>query len=311
MAQRAKAVDAAVIIRAKDTAGRGDLLLLAVNDSPDVRTEDRRCLLLYRLDDDLDRAWRKASVTDAERPPYPGGWPSDLTMADAYVEWAVAEDVFPDRPGVEIIASHEHSRGATAVRVYDLDLNVLFEFWHVGALDFPVWVPERRLLVLSGWNTEVHWIDRGVETRRSTHPPVVLGVTIHEIQSRREQRQWLRTSATWGTLAPRWYWTIGPYMLNDLFTGVVLAAPVPESPDGAVATLTVHLLYRRDDKALEPDCSLSLSVDEEGRLVEGGRKTGSNWAQQKPTLGDLLPAVEDFELMPLPPRAEAVADDPE
>ncbi len=120
---------------------------------------------------------------------------------------ATLADVFPDRPGVEIVASHAHRvRGACCIRVYDLAGTVLYEVWHYGHIYDLRWLSGPKLLVLLGVNSEALWKFRGHPEAHMEWPVVVLAVR-PEVGTR---AGWITTPSHAGDSPPHWYRCVMP-----------------------------------------------------------------------------------------------------
>jgi hypothetical protein len=222
-----------------------------------------RELYAFSFDHDPRRLWSTGdSVPDIEMPPM-------ITSAkrqDFMFVWAKCEDVFPDLPGVELIAIHRHFRySPTCLRVYDLAGQVLFEIWHDGNLTSAHWMSESSLLVATGVNSELRWDQRGQPlSTADCHPLIILAA--RPVYGQRIRRP---IQPTFGSMpdAVVWYRCLLPYELHArLFGGDAVTAELTNQ--GAVMPgRHVRLDLRRTQEQL-PSELVSLIVDDQGRIVD-------------------------------------------
>jgi len=83
--------------------------------------------------------------------------PSDVAAAGtAQLDFGVHSidmfDIFPESDGTrrEIVAIFSHSGSRRALRIYDLQGELLYQVWHRGPIAFVRWLPAARLLVCIG-----------------------------------------------------------------------------------------------------------------------------------------------------------------
>lgn len=120
---------------------------------------------------------------------------------------AIVADVFPERPGVEIVASHPHKvRGACCIRIYDLAGTVLYETWHYGYIYDFRWLSGPGTLVMLGVNSEALWKERGWPDAVMTWPVVVFAVR----PEAGAKTGWITTPSHPGDLDPLWYRCVMP-----------------------------------------------------------------------------------------------------
>lgn len=124
---------------------------------------------VYELDD-LTHPHRQTSAV--QQIPIPE-WRGDQGGGDVFaVPSVIPADVFPDIPGTELIAAHNCERFPAIIRIYDLDLNILYDAWHPGALS-PVfyWLPgpPGRLVCGASNNEGGDWAGR-VKVWEEAHP---------------------------------------------------------------------------------------------------------------------------------------------
>jgi len=89
----------------------------------------------------------------------------------------VVADVFPGRPGLEVVSMHRMRRWSpTAIRVTDLDGNVLYERWHHGDLHAIQWVPSLGAVVATGFHNADSWERLGYPEAPTTWPRTLIAV---------------------------------------------------------------------------------------------------------------------------------------
>jgi serine/threonine protein kinase len=178
-------------------------------------------LLVYEADGDLkEPLWiRQLEPNDippalTRRTDYPFGpqdfWPSKILVAD----------LFPDQPpGLanvpEIVGVYDHrSTTHTAIRVHSLAGDVLYQVWLDVSIEYILWLPRARLLVLAGLNGEEFLEQRGVfGTGTPSHPTVVFAITPQLGKPLREyipQEEAERARAE-GPLRCAWYYCVAPH----------------------------------------------------------------------------------------------------
>lgn len=163
-------------------------------------------------------------------------------------------DVFPDRPGDELVVIQEDERHSLCVvQVLDLNGELLSEFWHDGWLTDSHWLPGPGLLVLAGVNSEGIWTDRGEATQRGPHPIVVLALKPPPLQ----RRVMLATEPESAVLRPAWYRCLLPATASDVFDRVDASDPTEKDLARDHVRVSVSLSDR-------PGVSLAWVLDEHG-----------------------------------------------
>lgn len=82
-------------------------------------------------------------------------------------------DIFPEHPGVEILAHYAHGLfSARLIHIYDLSGKLLYQLWYDGDLHDVYWMADAQLLVFVGTNADAYWYERDYEV--DTHYPYVL-----------------------------------------------------------------------------------------------------------------------------------------
>lgn len=196
-------------------------------------------------------------------------------------------DVFASVPGDEIIAIHTNSPNSpTVVRVYDMDLKVLFSFWHDGHLLDIYWLGSSGQLVFCGMNSDGKWHDRARPTSfRAPYPAVVFAVTpvfgnIDRI---------LAWPGFQGDLEPDWY-----YCVDSADTGECSMHDLALSEPTAVigTNSAVQFEFTIDGT---PFATRAWVINADGNEVS--TSTSSTWSANP-----LAPDADSIRLAPLPPR---------
>ncbi|MHC4709278.1 MAG: serine/threonine protein kinase [Planctomycetota bacterium] len=179
--------------------GGGSVVVVGLHSTPDHPFPER--LWAFDANGDLDDpVWTGRIEAD--------DLPDDVRALgieanEFIIRHGSAYDVFPDRPGLEIVAAHLHARSVCALRVYALTGEVLFQVWHDGHIRDSVWLADSGKLVLSGVNAEALWNERGEgELDEGWHPEVLFAI---RPQAGQRLRQWIKTGEHWGTFEPDWY----------------------------------------------------------------------------------------------------------
>ncbi|MEE8130478.1 MAG: serine/threonine-protein kinase [Vicinamibacterales bacterium] len=273
------------IVDRADALGGGRLVALGFNQQERGPLKGKVCVFDA---DKLDQPLWTDRIKDAEMI---AAFPPTRFQSEGFGPQIVqAIDLFEEPTGAEIVAVFSHSpSSASVVRVYDLDGNVLTDFWHDGAPNEPHWMPSERLLAFASPNCEVYWDKRGHAETEAAHPIVVWAVR-PTIGYR---------GAAWTTPSPggdrtilAWYRCLLPPTSSDMFGEWRLTTPPPwEYDPGRHVALS---LYRTDD----PSAGVSLVLDATGSLVPGSIRTDDRWKRRfgdDPDLdvGNLPPIIAD------------------
>jgi hypothetical protein len=213
--------------------------------------------------------------------------------------WADVVDVFPDRPGAEVVAVHRHSpHSANVIRVYDLTGEVLYEVWHDGHVKDAVWCPNRRLLVCAALSSEATWADRGIGSGAFPRPPVVVFALRPE--EAEIHRAWIHTPGGLGTFQPVWHRAVLPAELADRIAAEPYKIDRPGDP--AVRSSVVEFTIR---SAQDQSATLNFVIHLDGYELIDRRFPSDRYD----TI--VLPDWREFEIAPLPPiQREAAPDNP-
>ena len=174
------------------------------------------------------------------------------------VSWAAVADVFPERPGREIVAVFGCVYSQRVIRIYDLSGAVLYQFWHDGSLTQCYWMSKARLLVFVGLNSEAYWEQRGEEHVGRHYPIVVFAVrpTLGFIAD-----EYLPSTPGEGPSSPVWYKCVLPPRQSGELDWWALGRPI-----GGDAGRSAHfaLTVSRAQGA-----SVGWNIDEFGNQVDG------------------------------------------
>ncbi len=92
----------------------------------------------------------------APRHSLPEGTSGDFlaTKEHYFASEVVVADVFDGTPGNELIVTFSHTFDPSTIRVYTIDGELLYQAWHWGSIESPVWLEEEGLLIATGCNNE-------------------------------------------------------------------------------------------------------------------------------------------------------------
>jgi serine/threonine protein kinase len=119
--------------------------------------------------------WRSGRF--GETFPLPPGF--EVRDDDVYtLRCAEIADVFPSRPGKEVVSLHLHPRRPfTALRVTDMAGAVLYQVWHRGHLSDVHWAAGSKLLLACGVSNDERLRRGDTRLQKGVYPTVVFGVT--------------------------------------------------------------------------------------------------------------------------------------
>ena len=264
--------------------GGGRVLVIATQDIESDPHTDNVCI--YNLNEyDGEPVWTSAgtiTLPDQLRYAVPCAQAEDAFEV-SHVRIA---DIFPEEPGSEVVAFHQHSPySPTAIRVYDLAGQLLYETWHDGHLSESYWMSEPGLLVAAGCNSDGKWQERGYEATVDLFPTVVfairpeLGVT----------GQVLSWPGSTGTVDPTWYWCVLPSELSNFLKASLLNLDPPSlkyAPESRVQFLLAT--------KTKTNCNYSWILDAAGNTV--AKYPSSGW-KQEPDLPD--PSLVKLGVLPM------------
>ncbi len=116
-------------------------------------------LAVYDFADlDTPRWMTPIAERDLRPPPHLRTPPASVERSRFVLGPALVADIFPERPGDEIVAVLNHTASSVAtIRVYSADGHVLDECWHDGRIYGVHWLREARLLAVCASNNEIVW----------------------------------------------------------------------------------------------------------------------------------------------------------
>ncbi|TVQ54251.1 MAG: serine/threonine protein kinase [Phycisphaerales bacterium] len=83
--------------------------------------------------------------------------------------------VFPERDHPQLMSVHYYGDySPTAIRIHDIHGELLYEAWHGGRITDVLWMPEAEQLLVTGYNNEATFADRGFDYTERFWPMVVL-----------------------------------------------------------------------------------------------------------------------------------------
>ena len=209
--------------------------------------------------------------------------------------WGKLLDVFPERPGREIVVSFQHTPySACVIRIYDLTGTLLYQVWQDGGVGPCYWMSDAELLVFVGLNGEAPWDRRGYPETREIDPRVVFAVRprLNFIA-----QDWLRPAPGGDPLNPVWYRCLLPPDAVDHIDGWTVKASLPPHDPGCSVCLS--LVVSKDIEA-----GVSWTINAAGEEVISSRVVSDEYNRnQKLPEGDpkRLPAPSYFKIGDLPP----------
>ncbi len=275
------------ILRRPRELGGGRVLLLGLQEDR-TSSEEFGHLVCYHVSELQTPAW--SSVGTIHLPPMllPA---LEGTTQEAYLLRAVfLEEIFPERPGPEIVAVHQHTPYTPSViRVYDLAGAVLYEVWNDGHISDVHWVPGPRLLVAVGKNSDGRWDERGAEPQGAVYPTVVFAVQ-PQISGEPQVLCWPGFE---GTTQAAWYWCLWPPEISAFLAGG--GHEFVEAPNRQYDPRnTVQFSITTTTKSY---AGYNWILDAAGDVV--AEYETAAWAQEA-----ALPPIDALELRELPPRTK-------
>jgi len=272
--------------------GGGKLALIAYLDPDDE--QDCRVLRAFDVGRSLTvPVWEgRLRPTDALPDPHGRGY----TPEQFSVITCMVADVFPDHPGDEVVAVHDHAvYSQCVVRIYDLRGDVVYQVWCDAVLESCHWMPGARQLVFVGLNGEATWEERGYPGVDDPHARVVFAVqpALSSIWA-----DFLRTEPGTSPLQPLWYRCVfPPEVIGAHGAWLLTLAPPCLSPPGRAVYIRI-----RSDKIW--DAGVGWDIDEFGNEVPKSRIVADNYKRNQGLPDghpDKLPDPNVFHLAPLPP----------
>ncbi|MBL9119195.1 MAG: serine/threonine protein kinase [Phycisphaerae bacterium] len=286
-----RGIDAAELLPRDEAHGHPPLLLLAM--SHDAPVEHAGKLLAYAPDGGEQPLW----ISGVRATDCPDTDPETVAKVNAgrfFIHSILIADVFPDLPGDEIIAVHDHSPGPFGVvRVIDRDGSLLYQSWHRGAIRAPFWSPAARQLCITGWNNEGAWEDRvgGERMPAGVRPLFICGLRPTNDGG---TSRWIATgdAAREHERQPAWYRVLLPSRFAECMNDGVHFFFSPRSQVGSgIVRFEMHVGGSGE--------GVTVVIDGEGNEIIGERMPSDSYRQNPK-----LPPVSETELLwgPMPPR---------
>jgi hypothetical protein len=263
--------------------GGGQIALISFNQVPDARLTGSLCA--FRVTGDRDEPIWTGRITDGDLVPElrDQGYESD----GFGVAWWEVQDVFPEIPGKEVIASFQHGpRSACSVCIYDLNGNRRYQIWHDGALGSSYWMAGPSLLLLCGSNYEKTWSFRGQDLAQGF--PIVIFAVQPAIGHIGDAVTTTCPGGDTETLA--WYKCLWPPESSDFFTAGRLQAPF-KGDEGPRRFARFDVTLRG-----KPASNLSWLIDEFGAIVPDTLVASDRYRQDHEA-----PPAQTLGLVELPP----------
>ncbi len=255
----------------------------------------RKILCVFNADGDLENPIWEKRITTKEIPPelrekrgYTG---DDFTFRYAWVL-----DVFPEKPGDEIVATFGHqSRSQGVIRIYDLAGTLLYQVWHDGVLSNCRWLEDVGLLVLAGDWHALHYMGNGDLKSNRLRDIVVFALRpkVEDICD-----DWLKPTGdpdSDDSLTPAWFLLLRPAGIEERFYHYTLDPPRRSKAGGRVL---ISIIFNADGST-----GIGWDIDRFGQKVPGSRVLGDgynrnrnrNLPREHP---DWLPDPNDVKLVP-------------
>jgi serine/threonine protein kinase len=205
-------------------------------------------------------------------------------------------DVFPKRPGREIVALFAAGIYSQRVlRIYDLAGAVLYQVWHDGAMGSCYWMSGPGLLVFAG-DCQEPYHDRSGQLLGSRVKDVVVFAVCPKA-GHINNDDYLPLVPGDDPLSPTFYLRLRPDDMAEIRQSIHLYPPNP--PHDPSRQVLCSVILRRSGK---PDTSTWWVIDERGEEVEGTRGVDDEYRRnQKLPEGDpeRLPEPSLFHLTPM------------
>jgi serine/threonine protein kinase len=215
-----------------------------------------------------------------------------------YVNFAWNFDVFPERPGDEIVVDFRRGDlSQCAIRIYDLRGELLYQVWHDGTAYTCHWMADAGLLVFSGNAHWPYWDKHGRLLGIKPYELVVFALrpTLGFIAD--SYLDYLSLQAGDERLDPAWYLRLRPDNAPDLVRGIGVGPPSRQHDPGR----SVAFEIRMRSSALGYMFGV---IDENGnelptqRIISHGYKRNQNLPPDSPEKIQ-APDPEEFKLVPM------------
>lgn len=284
------AIVGAELVPKEDTAQRRSLALIGFGAG--YPSTDRGALCAFDPNDAELPQW---TIRIDPGDLLPGSTDNDVT----HDKWSLARfqviDVFPNRPGKEIVCVFSCEYSSRIIRIYGFDQSRLYELWHRGACEEFVWLPTIRTLVFSG-NNGVEAMRRGMTYSGRSHPLVIFAIrpeegrTVHDFLSERVGER---------DVDPVFYKTLLPDRVQGMVEALNIYDPSSGGLDGE-SHIRINANFRDG-----PATGIVWDIDEYGNEVPGSRRSSEDYGQylSRYPIGNpkRLPEPASVVLGPLPP----------
>ena len=277
--------------------GGGRLALLGFDNTPG--NDSPVSLRAFDADGDLEQpVWERRIEPDDVLPELRGRGVFVAERFDLKCCWAL--DVFPARPGSEIVAVFGHrTYSPRVIRVYDLRGELLYQVWHDGAITTCHWMWDAALLVFAGDCHGPYWKD-GKPVGDETRALVVFALRPEADFVASAYLDYQSQEAGDTRLDPAWYLRLHlrswPKDAVEVAERIIVQRPNGNDP-GRCATCVVHV----DDRN---SAAVSWVINEFGErvgdkpVVTDGYRGNQNLPDSDPCK---LPDPNDFDLVPFEP----------
>ncbi len=279
------------------TLGSGHGALIGY--SSDQHNPRSGALCMFPCEGNLDiPIWCKTITQEYIPPSDPSN--RNIEAHEFGVQHVSTTDIFKEYDGPEVIGIYyHHPYSRCCVRIYTLNGELLWQFWHDGHLDPPYWMPDVQQLVFKGFNSYKNWEHRDAENIRikGSHPRILFSV---KPQLGMINNTYLETPDLSGIPQPEWYQCILPMDKLHLFGRTVLSAPA----QGADAGRAVRIRSLCDGILGAEVC---WTIDEHGIEIPGTRVANDIYKSNMDALGidedtfhygELPPIVNKTEIQP-------------
>jgi len=205
-------------------------------------------------------------------------------------------DIFPDLPGEEFITVHTHiPEFPTAIRIYDLQGNILYERWHKGQLSSLKWNPATRQIICSGLRN-----DKFPEYQ-DVNLPLMNNVRIlfaFQPDRNHEYGSTILNSEQELNEGVVWYLYMSPVVTWKMRGGVISIEPRVNEQD----RVSIELLMISPTEAggAIPGVRVMLNT-ETGQVIGTAPSNGY-------VIGEYAPDPDHIKLLPYPPKRDDLLD---
>ncbi|MFH1748430.1 MAG: serine/threonine-protein kinase [Planctomycetota bacterium] len=202
-------------------------------------------------------------------------------------------DVFPERPGREIVAVFTHvDLSQRVLCIYDLRGELLYRAWHDGCLGRGYWMKDARLLVLAGTDASENWTPEGAALTAKPDPPIV--IALRPAMGALVDHSNLLELPGHDPHAPAWCRRLEPEILISADTSLRTETPRPPRHPGSHVRVVV--------RSGETIGDVAWVIDDSGEEVPGSRSVGDRYKHnQLLPDGDpnKLPDPHAYKLVPM------------